>query len=59
MGKDELQKIMDDHEPITVNCHFCNANYTYSVEDIKELLEFARIKSAAKNRYHRRFRVKV
>lgn len=48
MGKEELQKIIDDQEPITVNCHFCNTDYTYSVDEIKELLEFAKIKSAAK-----------
>ncbi len=48
MGKAELQKIIDDNEPITVNCHFCNTDYTYSIDEIKELLEFARIKSAAK-----------
>lgn len=48
MGKEELQKIIDDGEPITVNCHFCNTDYTYSIDEVKELLEFARVKSAAK-----------
>lgn len=48
LGKEELQKIIDDGESITVNCHFCNEDYTYSVEEIQELLDFARIKSAAK-----------
>ena len=48
MGKEELTSIIEDGEPITVNCHFCNTDYTYTVDEIKELLEFARIKSAAK-----------
>lgn len=48
MGKEELEKIIEDGEPITVNCHFCNTDYTYSVDEIKELLEFAKVKSAAK-----------
>ena len=48
MGKEELQKIIDDGEDVTVNCHFCNTDYTYTVDEIKELLEFAKIKSAAK-----------
>ena len=48
MGKEELTKIINDGEPITVNCHFCNTDYTYSVDEIKELLDFAKIKSAAK-----------
>ena len=48
MGKKELENIITDGEPVTVNCHFCNTDYTYSIDEIKELLEFARIKSAAK-----------
>lgn len=48
MGKEELKKIIDDGEPITVNCHFCNTDYTYSVDEVRELLEFAKVKSAAK-----------
>lgn len=48
MGKQELQKIIEDGEPITVNCHFCNTDYTYSIDEIRELLEFAKVKSAAK-----------
>ncbi len=47
MGKQELENIIADGEPITVNCHFCNTDYTYDVDEIKELLDFAKIKSAA------------
>ena len=47
MGKKELQAIIDDNEPIEVKCHFCNSAYVYEVDEIKELLEFAKIKSAA------------
>ena len=48
LGKEELQSMIDDGQSITVNCHFCNTDYTYSVDELKELLEFAKIKSAAK-----------
>ncbi len=48
MGKEELQKLIDEGNSVTLNCSFCNTDYTYSVDEIKELLEFARIKSAAK-----------
>ena len=48
LGKSELESIIADGQPITVNCHFCNSNYTYSVDEVKELLQFAKIKSAAK-----------
>lgn len=47
MGKKELQDIIDDGRDIEVKCHFCNTAYEYSVDEIKELLEFAKIKSAA------------
>ena len=47
MGKKELQDIIDDGQSIEVKCHFCNTTYEYSVDEIKELLEFAKIKSAA------------
>ncbi|MGI6072119.1 MAG: Hsp33 family molecular chaperone HslO [Lachnospiraceae bacterium] len=49
MGKKELSDIIDAGEPITVNCHFCNSNYIYSIDDIKKLLEYAKIESAAEN----------
>ena len=48
LGKQELQSMIDDGESITVTCHFCNTDYTYSVDELKELLQFARIKSASK-----------
>ncbi len=48
MGKAELQSMIDDGKEVTLNCSFCNENYTYSVDELKELLDFAKIKSAAK-----------
>ena len=37
VGKKELKSMIDDGKPIELNCHFCNTNYTFSVEEIKEL----------------------
>lgn len=34
--------MIDDGEPIELNCHFCNSNYNFSVDELKELLELAR-----------------
>ena len=48
LDEDGEPALDDDGEPITVNCHFCNTDYTYTVDEIKELLQFAKIKSAAK-----------
>ena len=38
LGEKELQGMIDDGEPIELNCHFCNTNYTFSVEELKEIL---------------------
>ncbi len=38
VGKEELQEMIDDGKPIEVNCHFCNKDYEFTVEDMKELL---------------------
>ncbi len=42
VGKKDIQEMIDDGKPIEVNCHFCNKNYTFEVEDLKEMLERAK-----------------
>ena len=37
VGKKELKSMINDGKPIELNCYFCNTNYTFSVEEIKEL----------------------
>ncbi len=37
LGKDELTEMIDDGEPVTLHCHFCEKRYTFSVEDLKTL----------------------
>lgn len=41
VGKDEIQSMIDEGKPIEVNCHFCNMNYEYSVDDLKRMLKEA------------------
>ena len=41
IGKKDLQEIIDDGEPIEVNCHFCDKHYTFSVDDLKEMVEYS------------------
>lgn len=41
VGKKEIQEMIDDGKPIEVNCHFCNKNYSFSVEELEELLDKA------------------
>ena len=42
VGKKEIQSMIDDGKEIEVKCHFCNTAYTYSVEELKELLKKSR-----------------
>ncbi|MCR5718939.1 MAG: Hsp33 family molecular chaperone HslO [Lachnospiraceae bacterium] len=42
IGKKELKDMIDDGKEVTLNCHFCNSNYTFTVDELKELYELAR-----------------
>ena len=37
IGKKELQSMIDDGKPIEMNCHFCNTNYVFEMEELKAL----------------------
>ena len=37
VGKKDLQEMIQDGKPIEVNCHFCNTNYTFEVDELKEI----------------------
>lgn len=38
IGREELENIVNEGEPVTLNCHFCNTDYTYEIDDIKKIL---------------------
>lgn len=38
VGAKELNEMIQEGKPIEVNCHFCNKNYTFSTEELKEIL---------------------
>lgn len=42
VGKSEIQSMIDDNEPIEMNCHFCNTKYVFDVEELKKILKSAR-----------------
>lgn len=42
IGKQELQSLIEEGKSIEVNCHFCNTNYEFTVEELQELYELAR-----------------
>lgn len=37
LGRKELQDMIDEGEGITVNCHFCNKDYKFYMDDLKDL----------------------
>lgn len=39
IGTKDIDEMIADNKPIEVNCHFCNTNYEFSVEELKELRE--------------------
>lgn len=39
VGREEIQKMIDDGEPITMNCHFCNTDYTFEIDELKQLIK--------------------
>lgn len=41
IGSKELEEMIEEGKSIEVNCHFCNTNYEFTVEDLKDLYEAA------------------
>lgn len=42
VGKKDLQEMIQEGKPIEVNCHFCNSHYTFTVEEMEEMLKTAK-----------------
>lgn len=42
VGKKDLQDMINDGKPIEVNCHFCNTNYTFDVDELKDIYKKSR-----------------
>ena len=42
IGRKEIQEMIDEGKEIEMNCHFCNKNYKFSVEDLKRILHECR-----------------
>lgn len=43
IGKNELKSMIDDGREVELNCHFCNTNYVFSVEELKSLYKKSRV----------------
>ena len=44
IGKKDIEEMISEGKDIEVKCHFCNTAYTYSVEELKEILQYAKRK---------------
>ena len=38
IGRKELNEMIQEGKPIEMNCQFCNTNYNFTVEELKEIL---------------------
>ena len=39
LGRDELQKLIDEGEPVELSCNFCSSKYTFSLDEVRELVD--------------------
>ncbi len=42
IGTKDLQELIEENEPVTMNCHFCGSSFTFSVEELKKMAERTR-----------------
>lgn len=42
IGKRDIQEMIDDGKDIEVNCHFCNTQYAFTVEELKQIIKRSR-----------------
>lgn len=42
IGRKELKELIAEGKEVELNCHFCNTDYVFSVEELKAILEKAR-----------------
>lgn len=38
IGRKELNEMIQEGKEVELNCHFCNTNYTFNIEELKEIL---------------------
>ena len=38
IGRKELNEMIQEGKDIEMNCHFCNKNYNFTVEDLKRII---------------------
>ena len=38
IGKGDLQEMVDEGKPVELKCHFCNTVYTFTPDEIREMM---------------------
>ena len=51
IGRKELNEMIQEGKPIEMNCHFCNTNYNFTVEELKEILRRCKEAELRQNHY--------
>lgn len=39
VGEKEIKEMIQDGQPIEMKCHFCNSKYTFTIEELKDILK--------------------
>lgn len=39
IGKKDIMEMIEDNKPVEVNCHFCNTNYNFQINELGDILE--------------------
>ena len=39
MGKGEIASMIEGNQPVTLNCHFCNTDYEFGIDELRAILE--------------------
>lgn len=39
IGKSDIQEMIDERKPIEVNCHFCNTQYPFTIQELQEIIK--------------------
>ncbi len=42
IGRKEIDEMITDDKPIEVNCHFCNKQYEFTVDELKDIIKRSR-----------------
>lgn len=41
IGRKDLQSLIDEGKEVEMNCHFCNRNYVFTIDELKEIIKKA------------------